>query len=242
MCFDEYIVVAVCCVAMFILVIVVWVNFFPPRIDTYEYPSTTVDDMLKGVQTGDLILMTGKTYSEKLIRRITRSPFSHVAMVVVEEGIVYLWESDVGQSRKEGSRVIELKEKLKRYKGEKKGLWLKWVDSPSTPRPTVAQLLPIISTYKDITMPFGFEYYLFSGYPNSFIYNVMKPTSNGESIPPDMYCSELIANTLQKLGIKGIVNEEKIAASYSPKSFLSMPHLFTEATVFDFKDVALLHS
>ena len=67
--------------------------------------------------TGDLVFLNGRGDGEKMIGWLTGAPVSHVAMVVVVDGVPHLWEADFGQA-KEGARLLGLEKKLAGYKGE----------------------------------------------------------------------------------------------------------------------------
>ncbi|ADB04178.1 peptidoglycan peptidase [Cannes 8 virus] len=70
-----------------------------------------------GLKTGDVLLLSGKTFPERIICFLTSCEFSHCAMVVKKDGKVWLWEADIGQGKKKGPRLIEFGQKLQRYKG-----------------------------------------------------------------------------------------------------------------------------
>lgn len=70
-------------------------------------------------RTGDLLFFRGDSLVEKTIQTYTRSRYNHVALVVVEGESVLLWEADVGENHKEGTRMIPLREKLDKWRGHK---------------------------------------------------------------------------------------------------------------------------
>lgn len=225
----DWILLVVSLLLLCIGVTLLYLYVFPPCVEGYVFSNTTprvsVSDVLSQVKTGDLILLSGTSRGERLIRAVTRSPYSHVAMVVVENGTPYLWESDVGQRVKDGVRVIELREKLSLYKGEKIGLWLKFKDE--TKRPSRESIVALLNKYLDMKIPKCMEYYLFSSSPSSYFYKESKEEDA-------MYCSELVAQTLQDLEV---LDKNHVAGWYAPKTFLELGELYHEPRLFDFKDV-----
>ena len=65
-------------------------------------------------KTGDLLFLSGNTKGEKFIKSFLQFEFSHVALCYVHENDVYLLECDMGSKKRNGSRIIKLKNKLKR--------------------------------------------------------------------------------------------------------------------------------
>lgn len=74
---------------------------------------------LENLKTGDVLLLSGKTIPERIICFLTGSEFSHCAMVLKHKDKTLLWEADIGQGKKKGPRIIEIGEKLNRYKGHR---------------------------------------------------------------------------------------------------------------------------
>ena len=119
-----------CFLFVALLVLIIWIYLFPPEIydDTSHLPSFR--DIRDQVSTGDLILLSGNTYGEKMIRWGTGSPWNHVGMVVTKQDdrhrSVWLWECDIGQGFKSGVRLVPLALKLTKWKhGKRIGAWIK---------------------------------------------------------------------------------------------------------------------
>jgi hypothetical protein len=76
------------------------------------------------MDTGDLVLFSGKGRVSFGIRLATRSRWSHVGMAIRFSGSaeVFLWEATAEQSNRDaveaGVRLMPLRERLRRYKGE----------------------------------------------------------------------------------------------------------------------------
>jgi Marseillevirus putative peptidoglycan peptidase len=150
-----------------------------------------------------MLFSSAVTTGEKLIRGTTRSIFSHVALVLRDQGKLYLWEADMGQGYRSGPRVIPLEVKLQRYKGEKVAA-LRHLREPKT----YEQVQPTISKYISYTMD-----------------EVMLPWFLKYRSPASkqIFCSELVAKTLQELRILPLA---KNACEFSPHDFYvwSSPH------------------
>lgn len=150
-------------------------------------------------RTGDLLFLSGKTYGESFIKWYMNFPFSHVAMIIVENDIVYLWEIDVGQQTKKGARVIELSKKKQLWKGWRIGGYCKY----NGPDIHADEIDPIVFKYIDYGIDTKLLSYFFG--------------SKGQK--KEMFCSQLIAQTLIDLNI---IENDSIASSYSPKSLSTL--------------------
>lgn len=79
------------------------------------------------LDTGDIVLFRGESFASRLIQRVTRSAWSHVAMVirVPEYDFLALWESttlsDIADLRsgepRRGVQLVPLSERVRRYAG-----------------------------------------------------------------------------------------------------------------------------
>lgn len=91
-----------------------------------ENMGVTYSEIRGQLKTGDLVLFGGKGRISSLIKRFTRSPYSHVGMIIRTELGVLLWESttlsnveDVftGKAHK-GPQVVMLSDRIRTYEGE----------------------------------------------------------------------------------------------------------------------------
>lgn len=150
-------------------------------------------------RTGDLLFLSGKTYAEGFIKWYMNFPFSHVAMVIVENDIVYLWEADMGQQTKKGARVIELSKKKQLWKGWRIGGYCRY----KGPDIHADDIDPIVFKYINYDIDTKLLSYFFGQ----------------NSQKKEMFCSQLIAQTFIDLGIfKG----DTVATNYSPKRLSTM--------------------
>ena len=70
------------------------------------------------LQTGDILLFSGKGLVSTLIKAITLSDISHVGMVYCIAGDVYVWESTSLTKGKSGVQISLLSKRLKTYIGK----------------------------------------------------------------------------------------------------------------------------
>lgn len=186
----------------------------------------TKEELLKTVDNGDLIFLAGETQGEKTIRFFHNSYYSHMCLVFRDgvensvdgantlENTIFVWESDLGQRYKDGPRVMRLSEKLDRWKGMKIGMIKKYIppDALGMDRPRTADILSIAQSYlsENIDMDISMASWFFSRWPDSFLFGLVK---DGKKV----FCSELIADTFQKLGI---MSRKRHPAWYSPEDFV----------------------
>ena len=183
--------------------------------DTLKWSS--LENVLECVDNGDLIFMAGDTRGERICRWCTGSMFSHVGMLFREknsndEDVVYIWEADLGQSTKDGPRVIKLTDKLNKYKGFRYFAYrsLNIIPGCSTKRPKLEDILSIINEYGT----YDFDDTMMKWWVSEkfkFLLPLFKDTNK-------VFCSELIALTMQRLGM---IDDNKIPEWYSPESFVS---------------------
>lgn len=167
----------------------------------------TAKELLGKVQNGDLLFFAGTSQGEKVIRFFHNSYYSHMCMAFYDpngaidstpENTIFIWEADLGQRYKDGPRIMRLSEKLNRWKGSKIGMWMRYI--PSDPlgieRPPASEILRIAQEYLDaeIEMDVAMASWFFSRWPESFIFSKLKGKKK-------VFCSELVVDTLQKLGI-----------------------------------------
>jgi hypothetical protein len=179
-------------------------------------PTATKSDLLSNVDNGDILFFAGTTFGEKSIKWYHKSEWNHCCFVFrdVDEttglDTPFILESDLGQRHRDGPRVMKLEEKLKLWKGHHIGMWRKYIFAD---RPNKYDILKIATNY--FTGDFGFDKsmysWFFSGNPESKIFKSLKD-------PKKIFCSELVASTLQDLNI---LDKEKIPAWYSPQHFAS---------------------
>lgn len=174
--------------------------------------------LMDNANNGDLLFFCGDTRGERVCRWCTSSMFSHVAILFREihpetqENVVYVWEADVGHKSKRGPRVMRLEDKLKYYHGSKYTFW-RALSVNDVERPTTESILNVVEKYKHLEFDDSMMSYYFS---NTVLFNPMKNRTT-------VFCSELVAMTLQDLGVLNTVHRP---VYYSPGTFsLTVPGL-----------------
>lgn len=189
-----------------------------------------VEDIISNMKTGDIILLSGTQFGEKSIQFYTNSYFSHVSLIVMEplgdhpenhpKLIPYVWEADLGQQHKEGPRVMKLMDKFERWKGNRIGCYRKIkreIDKDS--------VLSLVNKYIHLNMDDSMLCWLFSERPNSYFFNLFKDKNK-------VFCSELVAMTLQDLGV---IHKEHHPTYYTPEYFHSkLDETFEPPIYFEF--------
>jgi len=170
-----------------------------------------IEEIFQKADNGDLIFLSGDTRGERTCRFCTDSIFSHIAFLFKEihpetgENILYVWESDLGQRSKDGPRILPFKEKMKRYHGYPYLMWRRLEGE----RPTTRSIMETVHKYAH----YDFDHQIFSWWSSE---GLLSPLYYFVKDDKKVFCSELVALTLQDLNI---VDRGKKAAWYSPKSF-----------------------
>lgn len=204
-------------VIIILLVCVTLIYYSRLSLDDYIGPKIERDILLSSCSNGDLVFFYGHSFGEKMIQNVTGSYINHVAMIffdrdIFTENIIpYIWESDVGYNYRDGPRVMRLIDKLNRYK-QKFCIWKRYLGPPIY----TDQLLNIIPRYINHGIDTEMLYWLFSNDPNSIGYKLTKKSNT-------MFCSELIAATLQDLEI---INRDASPSSYSPQKLYNDINLY----------------
>jgi len=173
-----------------------------------EYSSSLLwvphERVLEQADNGDIILLASPN---KVIEFFAESPFTHVCLVFRDyetkgcrgNRIPYAWDADVGQKSRAGPRVMRLEDKLKRYRGGRFCAWKRLQGR----RPPTTQFLSVLPSY--------FEYDIDVTFVRWFLCRVLArvPCASVRRLQAFLdpshlkliFCSELIALTLQKFGI-----------------------------------------
>lgn len=165
----------------------------------------SVDELYEVAQTGDILLMSGTSFNEKVVKWWTGAPVSHVGLIVKEDhpgptdtDTLFMWEADVGQGSVDGSRLIPLRQKLRMYKGEHTAIYIPLLSNWKRPVPVIGpEGMEMLRKYVHTThkpMDRLFTRYFFGS------------TSSASTV----YCSELACNTLQ---VAGVMRGEEAALS-----------------------------
>ena len=172
------------------------------------------------INTGDIVLFSGKGNISHGIKLVTNSKWSHVAMAVrlPEWDTVMLWESTtlssladvIDGTKKSGVQLVLMSDRLKIYNGEATVRHLQGVD--------VDQNLKLKKKLMDFRKSVRNRPYekskielIKAAYDGPFGYN--------EEDLSSLFCSELVAEAYQQMGLlpdapKGLSSNE-----YTPKDF-----------------------
>lgn len=206
--------------AIIILAILLWcvaIKTMAPTTKRYlsrhHPPMVSVEKLLREADSGDLIFFSGDSDAEKAIRLYTGAHFNHVALVireVDEHGIStpYLLEADVGGTHRTGVRVIELERKLEGRDGV-----IGWRRLVTLARPTAHDIVMVARALVGLDMDRSMMCWLFSDYPASSIFRYFRPKDDV------VFCSELVAIALGRLGILSEKENSRHPSSFSPGDF-----------------------
>ncbi len=169
------------------------------------------------MQTGDLILFSGKSRTSAGIKWFTDSRWSHVGMVVRLEDwdIVLLWESttltdlrDVitGKARR-GVQLVCLSDRIAGYDGEVSIRHLQVERTPSMQSALVA----LRDDLKGRPYEADKVELLKASYDG--------PLGENREDLSSLFCSELIAETYQRMGLLPSGPEDKASNEYTPREF-----------------------
>jgi hypothetical protein len=213
-------------ILLFGLIGLIWFlscRYLAPSLENVvSFDISTKEYVMSKIQNGDLLFFAGTSQGERTIRFFHNSYFSHVCMVFRDErgldkpspeNSIFVWEADLGQKYKDGPRIMRLSEKLNRWKGFKIGMWMRYIprDVFGMDRPKTEDILNIAQEYLNLDkeMDMLMASWFFSRWPESSIFKFLKGNK--------VFCSELVVDTLQKLGI---VDKIRHASWYSPESFV----------------------
>ncbi len=179
------------------------------------------EEIRNDLNTGDLVLFSGKGFVSRMIKRFTRSKWSHVGMVInsVEWDMKLLWESttlskikDITTgTTKQGVQLVPLSEKIKNYDGEVGIRTLNTNVSPDEIRDTLRKLRKELKgrDYEQDKLELFKSAYDWWGGKN-------------EEDLSSIFCSELMAEAYQRLGF---FSEDSPSNEYTPEDFAKIIEL-----------------
>lgn len=173
----------------------------------------TIGEILKNVDNGDLLFLSGDTIPERAIRFYTLSSYSHVGLIFLDfnkkrtKKIPYVWEADMGGGRKDGPRVLKLKTKLLYPGKSRERIAMIKILNENITRPSTEKILKSIRKNVDKTMDTSMISWLFATYPNSSLFKYVHSDKK-------VFCSELVASTLINLDL---IERDVHPAYFSPE-------------------------
>jgi len=197
-----------------------WAYFGAPNIENYfknnsNLKKTSLKNFLEKADNGDIILMAGNTRGERACRWASSSIFSHCGMLFREkhpetkEDILYVWEADIGQGSKKGPRIMPVKDKLQRYRGFK---ILGWKPLDALKRPGLDRILQIVKKHSKKSLDSQMWPWVWGKLGSLTL-------SRWSKDPQRVFCSELLAMTLQDLEM---IPKNRSPYLYSPQDFHRM--------------------
>ena len=172
---------------------------------------STYEEIRARLKTGDLVLFSGRGALSRGIKRVTRSMWSHVGMVLylLEEDGVWLWESTklstlkdhISGRRREGVQLVPLSQRLREYRGT---VAIRLLDRPPTD-----DEYDRFNAFRRLVSRRPYERSYWELLRAAFGWNVKEDASS-------FFCSELVAESYQSFGW---LTEAETANNYTPASF-----------------------
>ncbi len=175
------------------------------------------EEIRKSLKTGDIVLFSGKGGISAGIKWATLSRWSHVGMVLKleEYDFVTIWESTTlsnlkdlisGKCRK-GVQLVPLSSRVNKYEGEI----------------AVRQLSGVSFTANDVKNLMEFRKQMTGKPYEEDMIELIKaaydgPFGHNEEDLSSLFCSELVAEAYQRLGL---LSEKKPSNEYTPADFSS---------------------
>lgn len=184
-------------------------------------------DIVPQLQTGDLILFSGRYSLSKMVQKLEGSPWSHVGMVVRLPGIKepLLWESTVLINLPDvieldyipGPKLVHLLDRLQTYGQDV---------TPYEP-PVYAWRPLVVERTEEMQNSLRVLISKLHGIPNLGKWETLFDVLKGRffrirSKPGNYTCSELIGETYVKMGL---LNPKTILNAFMPSDFSSDAHL-----------------
>ena len=191
--------------------------FWKKRRRSNEWTSAGLDEILGQLDTGDLVLFSGKTVVSRGIKWFTFSKWSHVGVVLnlPDWKRLLLWESltegylpDVEHGEiRQGIQLVDLAERISQY-GDGVAVRRLALERSDQMRLAVAQLLQELRgrPYEKSNMELIRAAVDVRG---------IKMTQNAEDLS-NIFCSELVAEVYQRMGL---LPENPPSNEYTPHDF-----------------------
>ncbi len=170
-------------------------------------------EIRNSLQTGDIVLFSGKGRISNIIKWFTKSPWSHVGMVIrsTEWDMLLLWESTTLNKLKDiqsgvarqGVQLVPLSERIKTYDGE---IGIRRLETNK-----VIRHQPLMDFRQEVK---GRSYeqskleLIKSAYDG--------PLGQNEEDLSSLFCSELIAEAYQRMGF---ISNDISSNEYTPADF-----------------------
>ena len=177
------------------------------------------DEAVATATTGDLWLFRGRSVADRAIQAVTNSPVNHVGMVVALDDMPpLLWHAELGKSlpdawtgqRQRGVQLHKLEDAVRTWdKKYGQRAWMRRLEGGTITHEQENALIETIDRY--------------SGKPFPTTPGLMRSWATGrgrrrEASRETIYCAELVAVTLQHMGLLG---DDRPMTWYDPGKFWS---------------------
>jgi hypothetical protein len=177
------------------------------------------DEAVATAATGDIWLFRGRSVADRAIQTITNSPVNHVGMAVALDDMPpLLWHAELGRSlpdawtgrRQRGVQLHKLADAVRTWDSKYgQRAWLRRLEGGTITREHEDRLIQTIDRY--------------SGKPFPTTPGLMRSWATGrvrkrEVTAETMYCAELVAVTMQHMGL---LPDKRPISWYDPGKFWS---------------------
>jgi len=182
-------------------------------------PDLALDQAVELTRTGDVWIFRGASLADRAIRALTNAPVNHVGMAVVLEDLPpLLWHAELGKSlpdawtgeRHRGVQLHKLEDAVRTW-DEKYGqrAWVRQLEGGTVTREQEDRLIETIDKYNGKPFPTT------PGLARSWATGRLR---RREVSRETIYCAELVAVTLQRMGLLG---DKRPMSWYDPGKFWS---------------------
>lgn len=189
----------------------------------------TLDQAVDLTRTGDLWLFRGRTAADRVIRTLTNSPVNHVGMsVVIDDLPPLMWHAELSKvltdvwtgGNHRGVQLHDLRQAVDRWSGTYgQQAWLRQL-TPDVGRPQEDALLTAIARLDGVSFPSTAKLAA-RWFRARDAYVAVK--KRGVKVRPEQaFCAEVVATTLQDMGIIAL---DRRATWFDPGSFWSGDYL-----------------
>lgn len=189
----------------------------------------TLDQAVDLTRTGDLWLFRGRTAADRVIRTLTNSPVNHVGMsVVIDDLPPLMWHAELSKvltdvwtgGNHRGVQLHDLRQAVDRWSGTYgQQAWLRQL-TPEVGRPQEDALLTAIARLDGVSFPSTAKLAA-RWFRARDAYVAVK--KRGVKVRPEQaFCAEVVATTLQDMGIIAL---DRRATWFDPGSFWSGDYL-----------------
>lgn len=189
----------------------------------------TLDQAVDLTRTGDLWLFRGRTAADRVIRTLTNSPVNHVGMsVVIDDLPPLMWHAELSKvltdvwtgGNHRGVQLHDLRQAVDRWSGTYgQQAWLRQL-TPEVGRPQEDAVLTAIARLDGVSFPSTAKLAA-RWFRARDAYVAVK--KRGVKVRPEQaFCAEVVATTLQDMGIIAL---DRRATWFDPGSFWSGDYL-----------------